>query len=35
MAAMLLLNEINGTSHGPMGLSLEPGIVERDSVAKI
>jgi LacI family transcriptional regulator len=35
MAAMLLLNEINGTSHSPMGLSLEPCIVERDSVAKI
>jgi DNA-binding LacI/PurR family transcriptional regulator len=35
LAAMLLLNEINGNSHGPMGLSLEPCIVERDSVAKI
>jgi DNA-binding LacI/PurR family transcriptional regulator len=35
MAAMLLLNEINGTSHSPMGLSLEPCIVERDSVEKI
>jgi DNA-binding LacI/PurR family transcriptional regulator len=35
MAAMLLLNEINGTSHSPMGLSLEPCIVERDSVIQI
>ncbi|MDR2375726.1 MAG: LacI family transcriptional regulator [Treponema sp.] len=35
MAAMLLLNEINGASHNPVGLSLEPCIVERDSVAKI
>ncbi|MDR2618561.1 MAG: LacI family transcriptional regulator [Treponema sp.] len=35
MAAMLLLNEINGTSHSPMGLSLEPCVVERDSVARI
>jgi LacI family transcriptional regulator len=35
MAAMLLMNEINGASHNPIGLSLEPCIVERDSVAKI
>jgi DNA-binding LacI/PurR family transcriptional regulator len=35
MAAMLLLNDINGASRNPVGLSLEPCIVERDSVAKI
>jgi DNA-binding LacI/PurR family transcriptional regulator len=35
MAAMLLLNDISGTSHNPVGLSLEPCIVERDSVAKV
>jgi DNA-binding LacI/PurR family transcriptional regulator len=35
LAAMLLLNEINGTSHNPVSLSLEPCIMERDSVAKI
>jgi LacI family transcriptional regulator len=35
MAAMLLLNAINGISHNPVGLSLEPCIVERDSVLKI
>jgi LacI family transcriptional regulator len=35
MAAMLLLNEINGTSPNPVSLSLEPCIVERDSVAEI
>jgi LacI family transcriptional regulator len=35
MAAMLLFNAISGASHNPVGLSLEPCIVERDSVAKI
>jgi len=35
MAGMLLLNDIFGVSQNPMGLSLEPCIVERDSVAKI
>jgi hypothetical protein len=32
---MLLFNAIGGTSGNPVGLSLEPCIVERDSVAKI
>jgi LacI family transcriptional regulator len=32
MAAMLLLNAISGLSHNPVSLSLEPCIVERDSV---
>ncbi|MDR3147859.1 MAG: LacI family transcriptional regulator [Treponema sp.] len=35
LAAMLLLNEINGTSHSPLSLSLEPCIVERDSVSNV
>ncbi|MCL2478400.1 MAG: LacI family transcriptional regulator [Treponema sp.] len=35
MAAMLLLNDINGSSQNPVSLYLEPCIVERDSVSKI
>ena len=35
MAAMLLLNDINGISQNPVGLSLEPCIVERDSVVQV
>ncbi|MCL2479594.1 MAG: substrate-binding domain-containing protein, partial [Treponema sp.] len=35
MAAMLLLNDINGISQNPVGLSLEPCIVERDSVREV
>jgi len=35
MAAMLLLNDINGISQNSVGLSLEPCIVERDSVISI